>query len=428
MTSRGIPALFGDGEFRPIEVKLGQFGTWSVVSELGEGGYGKTFRALSTSSNEEIALKVVRQELVDSPDVLSTFELESAALRSLTSKWIVRILESGIADGFPWIATEVIEGPTLWDELQSGSLTELKLKSLVVGLTGALVDAHESKISHNDIKPSNIMFNTETQTYVVIDFGIGQFQRIKGVRNNAFLGTPFYASPEQHRGRSYLGSDVYSAGVVLLEAITGSNRLRDEASSVVISSGVPGLIAESERIATSRVPLDHIDRRFGKVLTGMLDRDPIARFTAIQARHEWEIALGLPQTQTSIATPPATPPGLEGFASGKIQFDSWREIQRTIVDLVVLHGFEHFSLDVNTSSKMVVNFRVERLADILVLACPATANRSNMRSLGWRFDAPNEAHSKRFDESYPIETFARDITAALQIGFGIRLAEVGLLI
>jgi hypothetical protein len=51
-----------------------------------------------------------------------------------------------------------------------------------------------------------------------------------------------------------------------------------------------------------------------------------------------------------------------------------------------------------------------------------------MRSLGWRFDAPNEAHSKRFDESYPTETFARDITAALQIGFGIRLAEVGLLL
>ena len=225
-----------------------------------------------------------------------------------------------------------------------------------------------------------------------------------------------------------MGSDVYSAGVVLLEAITGSNRLRDEASSVVISSGVHGLIAESERIATSPVPLDRIDRRFGKVLAGMLDRDPIARFTAIQARHEWEIALGIPQTQTSIPTPPATPPGLEGFASGKIQFDSWREIDRTIIDRVELAGFERFSLDVNTSSKMVVNFRVERLADILVLACPATANRSNMRSLGWRFDAPNEAHSKRFDESYPSEMFARDITAALQIGFGIRLAEVGLLI
>jgi serine/threonine protein kinase len=428
MTNRGIPDLFGDGEFHPIEVSLGHFGTWSVVSELGEGGYGKTFQALSTSNVEEIALKIVRQEFVDSPEVLSTFEKESAALRSLSSEWIVRILGSGVAEGFPWIATEVIDGPTLWDELQSGRLTEEKFISLVIGLTGALVDAHESKISHNDIKPSNIMFNLKTQTYVVIDLGIGQFQRIKGVRHSAFLGTPFYASPEQHRGRSYTGSDVYSAGVVLLEALTGSNRLSDEASSVVIASGVAGLIAESERIATTPVKLDQIDRRFVRVLTGMLDRDPIARFTAIQARHEWEIALGLPLTQTSLPTALATPSGLEGFASGKIQFDSWREIESTIGARVELDGFDGFSLDVNTSSKMVVNFRVSRLADMFVLTCPATANRANMRSLGWRFDAPNEAHSKRFDESYPTESFARDITAALQIGFGIRLAEVGLLL
>jgi serine/threonine protein kinase len=303
------------------------------------------------------------------------------------------------------------------------------LVKLVTGLTQSLVDAHEAKISHNDLKPTNIMFDSVRKKYVVIDYGLGQFQRIGGVRHPNFIGTPFYAPPEQHESRTFVTSDVYSAGVCMVEALTGVNPWREQASAEVVASGVLGAISESKRISFGEQQLDLVPEKWRPILKGMVDRDVRARFTAIQARDEWQKALGVHRTLEPVGPiSNSSASTAKGFASGKIEYQSWSEIEKSISDKITQVGLDSFTLDVNTSAKMVVNFRVRRdESGAFELVCPTTARNGKMSKLGWAFNPVSEQFSRRFEADPSPHEVATRVSAALQIGFEVRLRDVGIL-
>jgi serine/threonine protein kinase len=273
------------------------------------------------------------------------------------------------------------------------------------------------------------MYDQVRERYVVIDFGLGRFQRILGVRHRDFIGTPFYAPQEQHFGQTYVTSDVYSAAVSILEAATGVNPLRESADPAVLAQGVVGIISQSELTATQDVDLSRAPQSWRPILRGMLDRDPKSRFTAIQARDEWQKCLGVSRSLETLEPPSQQleKPN-DTFQSGKIEFESWREAERIIATKIELNGLSDFTLDVNTRMKMVVNFRVRNDDGKLSLVCPTTARRGKMSRLGWMFNPRTELHSHTVAAGETPENVAQLISAALQIGFEIKLAEVGILI
>jgi serine/threonine protein kinase len=415
------------GEF----LSLGAFGDWSVLEELGEGGAGLTLLAEDRSNpGVRLAIKLIRTIGGLAQSELERFKAECEILETLDSDGIVRVHESGVTAGVPWIAMDFIDGPTLWDQIVGDGGQKVDLVKLVTGLTQALVDAHEAKISHNDLKPTNIMFDSVKKRYVVIDYGLGRFQKIGGVRHSMFMGTPFYAPPEQHGSRTYVTSDVYSAGVCIIEALTGTNPWRDRANSERAAAGIAGAISESQRVSAEDQQLEMVPAEWRAILRGMVDRDARARFTAIQARDEWQKALGVhrtlepvgPTSQSSVAT-------AKGFASGKIEYQSWSEIEKSISDRIAQVGLDSFTLDVNTSAKMVVNFRVRRdESGAFELVCPTTARNGKMAKLGWAFNPVSEQFSRRFEPDPSPHEVATRVSAALQIGFEVRLRDVGILI
>lgn len=409
---------------------LGKFGKWRVVRELGSGGAGKTVLAQRLDSDgPPLAIKLVKVASVSGNSEAESFLHEAKILESLNSNYIVKVRGAGIDGDVPWVAMDFVDGPTLWDEVAKGPLSETHLSTLILNLTQALVDAHEAKISHNDLKPPNIMFDKRLSRYVVIDYGLGKFQRIGGVKHRAFQGTPFYVPQEQHFGQTFITSDVYSAGVCIVQAITGTNPWRDAADPEILATGIGGIISESARTATMVMDLGDVPNEWLSVLHGMLDRDPKARFSAIQARDEWQKVLGATRSleAVDVSTAQADKPD-DAFQSGKIEFDSWLEVERSIAEKIDRVGLENFTLDVNTSRKMVVNFRVRPIDGGFQLYCPTTAKRVMMSRLGWASNPRTEEHTRSVANATPSAVVAKDISSALQIGFEVKLSEVGILI
>jgi hypothetical protein len=120
---------------------------------------------------------------------------------------------------------------------------------------------------------------------------------------------------------------------------------------------------------------------------------------------------------------------VKGFESGKIEYQSWSEIENSISEKISQVGLDSFTLDVNTSAKMVVNFRVRRNeSGAFELVCPTTARNGKMSKLGWSFNPVLEEFSRRFEPDPDSHEVAARVSAALQIGFEVKLRDVGILI
>jgi hypothetical protein len=225
-------------------------------------------------------------------------------------------------------------------------------------------------------------------------------------------------------------SDVFSAGVCIIEAMIGINPWRELADKGKLAAGAPGAVAESKRVSTIEMELELVPHEWRHILLGMVDRDARARFTAIQARDEWQKALGVHRSLEPIAPTTQLPETFSNqFESGKIEYQSWREIEAAIAEKIGRVGLDKFTLDVNTRAKMIVNFRTRRdESSAFQIYCPTTARNAKMAKLGWQFDPSRE----EFTRSYELDPVAHEVaslvSAALQIGFEVKLRDVGILI
>ena len=186
------------------------------------GGMGAVYKAYQESLDRRVAVKILPPEFGAEKGFADRFKVEARAMAKLNHTNIVGVYDFGITGGgHLYLVMEWIEGQSLHDLIHKGSLSLRKATNLAMQLCEALSFAHEHQIIHRDIKPGNIMVN-DADHVKVADFGLARPNTGEAEEENPF-GTPDYAAPEI-RGGSVVDHrvDIYAAGVVLYEMITGS--------------------------------------------------------------------------------------------------------------------------------------------------------------------------------------------------------------
>ena len=220
-----MPGAVRSGE----ELKPGQsLGVrYDIKSMLGAGGMGVVYRAVDRELQEVVAIKTLKPEIIASDDTaLERFKSEIRLARKISHRNVVRTHDLGEANGLYFITMEFVEGTSLKDLIRfRGRLPGQVLLPIAKQLCRALEVAHEAGVIHRDIKPQNMVVEPDG-TLKVMDFGIARLAArapAAGLTQAGMvIGTPEYMAPEQLLGDELdVRADIYSAGVVLYEGLTG---------------------------------------------------------------------------------------------------------------------------------------------------------------------------------------------------------------
>lgn len=208
-------------------------GRYEVLSVIGRGGMSVVYKARNRAVGSIVAVKTLKEDLVQDEELFARFCQEAKAVQLLTHPHVVTVHEFGVTlNGQPFIVMDYLDGQTLSDVLeQMGRIPVKRLLKIAIQVCDALGHAHVHKIIHRDIKPGNIMLietANDTDFVKLFDFGFAKLLPRRGIaaqsltQHGDVLGTPLYMSPEQSRGKELDSrSDIYSLGCVMYEALTG---------------------------------------------------------------------------------------------------------------------------------------------------------------------------------------------------------------
>ena len=258
-----------------------KFGAYEVLEPIGKGGMGEVFRARDTKLNRDVALKVLPDLFADDPDRLARFQREAEVLASLNHPNIAQIYGLEESGGVRALVLELVEGPTLADRIEQGSIPLDEAIAIARQITDALEAAHEAGIIHRDLKPANVKVR-EDGTVKVLDFGLAKalgddrdgdpsesptsLRQGSGLasalttaatRAGVIMGTAAYMSPEQAKGKRVdKRADIWGFGAVFFEMLTGERPFAGEDVSETLAyvltktpdwSALPGDISPSLR-------------------------------------------------------------------------------------------------------------------------------------------------------------------------------------
>ncbi len=246
-------------------------GRYAVTARIARGGMATVYRAMDTRLDREVALKVMHAELARDEDFVRRFIGEAKSVARLSHQNVVAVFDQGADGPFLYLAMEYVPGRTLKELLRdNGRLPPATALGIMTGVLDGLAAAHASGIVHRDIKPENVLLTADGRVKVA-DFGLARAYAAAGhTRTGLLIGTVAYVPPEQVTGDSTgPRGDVYSAGVVLFEMLTGRPPFRGDTPLSIayqhVNSGipapstlVPGLPAAVDQLvlaATSREPL-----------------------------------------------------------------------------------------------------------------------------------------------------------------------------
>ena len=279
-------------------------GRYEVQRLLGRGGMADVYAARDTVLGRAVAVKVLRDTANR-----DRFETEAQTLARLAHPGLVTVLDAGITDDQPWLVMELIDGATLADCCSGVALDPQRVAALGAQLADALSYVHASGFIHRDVKPGNVLLTGDGRV-LLADFGIARLvDGAPTVTDTGFtVGTAAYLAPEQVRGEPVTPAvDVYSLGLVLLEALTGER-------------AYPGTTAEAAVARLTRSPTvpATLPRDWQNLLAVMTELDPAKRPSPAQmAGALRSIAHGMHVTTATIAlrsVQPSTRPLTEPLA------------------------------------------------------------------------------------------------------------------
>ena len=204
----------------PLPSHLGRY---VVRGRLGRGGFADVLLAHDEQLDRQIALKLPRRDRFQNDEQLRAFIEEARTAARLQHPGIVTVFDVGNEGETPFIVLEYIRGRSLSHLLEHESLTSLAVAQLVAEIAEALAHAHEQGFVHRDVKPQNILLDTDDRPHIA-DFGLAVRHREQVSVSENVVGTTHYMSPEQVRGENHRidgRTDVWALGVVFYRLLTG---------------------------------------------------------------------------------------------------------------------------------------------------------------------------------------------------------------
>ena len=245
-------------------------GRYAVTARIAHGGMATVYQATDTRLDREVALKVMHAELARDEDFVRRFIGEAKSVARLSHQNVVAVFDQGADGPFLYLAMEYVPGRTLKEVLRdSGRFSPATALEIMTGVLDGLAAAHASGIVHRDVKPENVLLTADGRIKVA-DFGLARAQSAAGhTRAGLLIGTVSYVPPEQVTGGSTgPGGDVYSAGVMLFELLTGrlpftgdtplsvayQHVNQDIPAPSTLAPGIPAAVDQLVLATTSRDP------------------------------------------------------------------------------------------------------------------------------------------------------------------------------
>jgi serine/threonine protein kinase len=271
-----------------------RIGPYEIVGWLGAGGMGEVYRGRDPRLARDVAIKLIPERLVADRSRLHRFEQEARAAGQLNHPNILTVFDVGEHAGTPYIVSELLEGESLRELLQGGSMPSRKAIDYARQIADGLAAAHDKGIVHRDLKPDNL-FLTSDGRVKILDFGIAKLTRPRddgqletGMPTETdpglVVGTVRYMSPEQVRGDVVdARSDLFSLGLVLFEMLTGR----------------PAFSRETPPETMTAILKEHPPELTGRIVARCLEKTREARFQSAR-----DLAFGLEVLSGTTGTAP----------------------------------------------------------------------------------------------------------------------------
>ncbi len=265
---------------------------YRVIKELGQGGMASVYLAEQVSLERMVALKLMSAKLADDPTFTTRFLREARIAARLSHPHIITVHEVGVHGAQHYICMEHHDGGDLKDRIEEG-LTRDEGLLIARDILSALAFAHDAGFIHRDVKPANVLFRNDGSA-VLMDFGIAKAtdSENKLTQVGSILGTPYYISPEQVSAREPdARSDLYSAGIMLYQMLTGELPYQGETAIAIMFAHV------SRPVPQLPEPMSE----FQYLIDGLCAKEPDDRY---QSGHEVvrDIDALLPNNRTGVRT------------------------------------------------------------------------------------------------------------------------------
>jgi serine/threonine protein kinase len=254
---------------------------FELGARLGEGGFGVVYRARDVRLRRDVAVKLLRRELVTSEGFVERFEREAQALAALRHPNIVPVYSIGDQGELIYLVMPFVAGVTLTDYLREHHPLPLDEAERILGAVGsALSAAHAVGLVHRDIKPDNIMLEGPDRHPLLMDFGIAKTGTggVGLTSTGMVLGTPLYMSPEQATADPSVDprSDIYSLGVLAFQMFTGKLPYTGDSIYAVLSQHLTTPVPEPRSVRAD------IPERISSALRRAMAKKPAERFQRVE--------------------------------------------------------------------------------------------------------------------------------------------------
>lgn len=346
-------------------------GYYELQEKIGEGGMGEVYKAIDTRLNRRVALKFLSSSFKNDQAAKRRLVKEAQAVAMLEHPNVCAVHGIEQSDEHHFIVMQYIEGKTLAESLDHQTITGESFKSLARQIIDAVAFAHSHGVIHRDLKPGNIMLNSEGQIKV-LDFGLAKIIPQKQIlgndstedisqfsQNGLVIGTVSYMSPEQLRGEKIdFRSDIFSLGIILYELLCKQNPFNRKSQAETIAAILSDNTVSAEKV-TPKIPVKIVS-----LINKCLEKDRNKRFQSTA-----EVLVELENTNEVKDT---------GFLLGKyLRLNKYWFLILSFLTLLILGGLLYLSQSpkiptfailpiVNESNDTKINYLGEGLTEGLI--------------------------------------------------------------